>query len=439
MSDVSIQVRNLGKQYRIGRRQDGHRTLRDALVETAAQPFRLAARLLRGQKNDGGSTASDTIWALRDVNFDVHRGEAVGIIGYNGAGKSTLLKILSRVTDPTTGEVEIRGRVGSLLEVGTGFHPELSGRENVFLNGAILGMKRQEIIAKFDEIVAFAGIEQFIDTPVKHYSSGMYMRLAFSIAAHLEPEILVVDEVLAVGDISFQKKCLEKMKEVEKQGRTVLFVSHNMLAITRLCKRAILLEQGRIATEGAAEAVVHTYLRSSSSAKAERVWPAGAEAPGGEVVRLCSVRVTGESGEVASLVDVRRPVCVEMEYEVLKPGYCLMPHAGFTNDEGVFLFSTHDLDPVWRERPRPAGRYISRVRVPGNFLAPGSHFVYLGMNSFDPWATEFSVWDAVMFEVLDSLEDDSARGPFKGKMDGVIRPLLEWTTEVRSGQLEVKS
>jgi lipopolysaccharide transport system ATP-binding protein len=438
MSAVAIQVSGISKKYRIGRRHDIHRTLRDALVEKAKLPFRLAVRLLRGDSPGDGSHP-EAIWALKDVSFDVHSGEAIGIIGRNGAGKSTLLKILSRVTDPTEGEARIRGRVGSLLEVGTGFHPELSGRENIFLNGAILGMRRNEIIAKFDEIVAFAEIEQFIDTPVKHYSSGMYMRLAFAVAAHLEPEILIVDEVLAVGDLQFQKKCLEKMKQVEKEGRTVLFVSHNMLSISRLCKRTLLLEAGRITMDGPTEDVIHAYLRSGSSARAERIWPNRNDAPGRDLVRLFAVRIVDETGAIAQYSDVRRPVWIEMEYDVLKSGYALMPHIGLSNDDGLFLFSAHDLDPVWRERPRPAGRYISRVRIPGNFLAPGYHFVYAGMNAVNPWALEFLEWEAAAFEIIDTLEEDSARGPYKGKMDGVLRPMLEWTTEVRSGQLEVKS
>jgi lipopolysaccharide transport system ATP-binding protein len=252
-----IRVRGLGKQYRIGARSAGYATLRESLMESLNKPF--------GWLRRNGRTAENTIWALKDVNFDVQPGEVVGIIGRNGAGKSTLLKILSRITEPTEGEVDLHGRVASLLEVGTGFHPELTGRDNVFLNGAILGMRRAEINRKFDDIVQFAEVEKFIDTPVKHYSSGMYTRLAFAVAAHLDPEILIVDEVLAVGDAAFQKKCLGKMGEVAGAGRTVLFVSHNMATIQALCRRAVLLQSGRTAAIGRTDTVLHKYVSSAGS------------------------------------------------------------------------------------------------------------------------------------------------------------------------------
>jgi lipopolysaccharide transport system ATP-binding protein len=252
MTPNVIRTDGLGKQYRIGTRER-YRTLRDTLTDSLSRPMRVARRWLNGLPGD--ATRSETFWALRDVSFDVAAGTILGVIGRNGAGKSTLLKLLSRITEPTVGRIEIRGRVGSLLEVGTGFHPELTGRENVFLNGAILGMKRSEIARNFDDIVSFAEVEQFVDTPVKHYSSGMYMRLAFAVAAHLQPEILLVDEVLAVGDAQFQKKCLGKMGEVAKSGRTVLFVSHNMAAISTLCTDVLLLDHGRVATRGRETAI----------------------------------------------------------------------------------------------------------------------------------------------------------------------------------------
>jgi lipopolysaccharide transport system ATP-binding protein len=257
MSDVAIRVDNLSKQYRIGGPQASYKTIRETLVGAARAPFRRLASVARGQSS---ADTHETLWALKDVSFEVKHGEVLGIIGRNGAGKSTLLKILSRITAPTEGTVDLYGRVGSLLEVGTGFHPELTGRENIYLNGAILGMTRAEIERRFDEIVDFAEIERFLDTPVKHYSSGMYVRLAFSVAAHLEPEILLVDEVLAVGDAGFQKKCLGKMGEVARQGRTVFFVSHNMNAISELCERVLLIEGGRIQLDGAAEGAVAEYL-----------------------------------------------------------------------------------------------------------------------------------------------------------------------------------
>jgi lipopolysaccharide transport system ATP-binding protein len=353
----------------------------------------------------------------------------VGIIGRNGAGKSTLLKILSRVTEPTTGFVDIYGRVGSLLEVGTGFHQELTGRENIYLNGAILGMKRGEIRQKFDEIVAFAEVEKFIDTPVKHYSSGMYLRLAFAVAAYLEPEILLVDEVLAVGDARFQKKCLNKMQNVGQTGRTVLFVSHNTPAITRLCDRVILLEEGRVLRDGPTHQVISAYLNSGFGTTATREWPDPTKAPGGEVARLRAVHVRTEDGQITDAVDIRRPVAVEMDYEVLRSGYVLSPYFEFYNEEGVHVFATADLDPAWRGRARPAGRYVSAAWIPGNLLAEGTLFARVGLATMDPIILQFQEHDAVAFQVIDSLEGNSARGDWAGRWGGVVRPLLQWSTQ----------
>jgi lipopolysaccharide transport system ATP-binding protein len=275
MNDIAVRAEHLSKQYRIGGPQGKfkYRTIRETLVDSAKTPFKRAARLLCGEA-DGATGLEETIWALKDVSFEVKEGDVIGLIGRNGAGKTTLLKILSRITEPTEGGVDLYGRVGSLLEVGTGFHPELTGRENIFLNGAILGMKRTEIERKFDEIVAFSEIEKFIDTPVKRYSSGMYVRLAFSVAAHLEPEILLVDEVLAVGDVAFQKKCLGKMDNVAREGRTVLFVSHNMAAVQKLCPYSLWIDAGRIRRSGPTSEVVAEYLQASSEEadKAESVF-----------------------------------------------------------------------------------------------------------------------------------------------------------------------
>ena len=286
---LAIRVEGLGKRYRIGRRLR-YKALRDVIAAAAGAPVRIARTLI-------GSAAppspEETIWALRGVSFEVHHGELVGVIGRNGAGKSTLLKILARITVPTEGRGEIRGRIGSLLEVGTGFHLELTGRENIFLNGAILGMRNAEIVRKFDEIVAFAGVEKFIDTQVKHYSSGMYLRLAFSVAAHLDPEILLVDEVLAVGDVAFQRKCLDKMQDVGKKGRTVLFVSHNMPAIARLCERTILLDSGGVREDGPSHRVVANYLSSDVGTTAAREWRDAAAAPGNRTARRRAVWFPG--------------------------------------------------------------------------------------------------------------------------------------------------
>ena len=428
MSDIAIRVESLSKQYHIGRKQEKYKTLRDTLTDAFTSPFRRAGKLLRGQAT-GAAELDEMIWALKEISFEVKRGEVVGIIGRNGAGKSTLLKILSRITEPTTGFADIYGRVGSLLEVGTGFHNELTGRENIYLNGAILGMKRVEIERKFDEIVAFAEVEKFIDTPVKHYSSGMYLRLAFAVAAHLEPEILLVDEVLAVGDARFQKKCLNKMQDVGEQGRTVLFVSHNMPAITRLCERTILLDEGRTMADGPSHQVVGAYLSSDLGTTAAREWPDPAKAPASDAIRLCAVRVRAEDGQIIDTIDIRRPVGIEMEYEVLKPGYVLLPHYTLHNLEGVLVFVAIDQDPAWRRRPRPTGRYVSTGWIPGNFLAEGTMIVGPTMRTLEPGVFHFHVPDAVAFQVVDNLDSNTARGDYARSIPGVVRPLLEWRTK----------
>jgi homopolymeric O-antigen transport system ATP-binding protein len=416
-----IKAEGLAKQYRVGISEPTYRTLRDAITGVATAPFKMLSRS-RGSRGE-------LVWALDGVSFDAQPGEVIGIIGRNGAGKSTLLKILSRITEPTRGRADLYGRASSLLEVGTGFHPELTGRENVYLNGAILGMTRVEINRKFDEIVAFSGIEKFIDTPVKWYSSGMYLRLAFSVAAHLEPEILIVDEVLAVGDASFQRKCLNKMQSVSEQGRTVLFVSHDMSAITRLCPRAILLDSGKVLHDGPAHEVVSSYLTSGLGTTAERVWNDPATAPGNEIARLRAVRVRTEEGNVSDAIDIRRPAGIEIEFEVLQPGHKLTPNFHVFNEEGINIFVTRDLDREWQDRTRPAGVYTSTAWIPGNFLAEGTLLVGAALSTLDPVVVHFFERDAVAFHVIDSLEGNSARGEYAGRYLGVVRPALEWTTQ----------
>ena len=428
MGDIALRVEDLSKQYRIGSSREAYKTLRDTFTDVVMSSFRRVGKLLHG-RSGRAPELGETFWALKDISFEIKRGEVVGIIGYNGAGKSTLLKILSRITEPTEGYADIYGRVGSLLEVGTGFHPELTGRENIYLNGAILGMKRMEITRKFDEIVAFAEIERFIDTPVKHYSSGMYMRLAFAVAAHLEPEILLVDEVLAVGDARFQKKCLNKMQDAGQQGRTVLFVSHNMPAITRLCERAILLEGGRVLQDGPSHRVVSTYLNSQVGTMAVREWTDPAKAPGGELARLRSVRVRTEAGQITDVVDIRQSIGIDMEYDVLKAGYVLLPYLHFYNEAGILAFEASDHDATWRRRPRPAGRWVSTAWIPGNLLSEGTLLIWPCLFTLDPVTVEISVRDAVAFQVVDSMDGDSARGDWGGPITSVMRPLLKWTTQ----------
>ena len=433
MSDIAVRVAGLSKQYRIGARQKSSGTLRDDLMTSLKSVWRGNGRGPLSQ--DVGSresaeqpSAADKFWALRDVSFEVRQGEVLGIIGRNGAGKSTLLKMLSRITEPTCGRIEIDGRVSALLEVGTGFHGELTGRENVYLNGTILGMKRAEITRKFDEIVAFAEVERFIDTPVKHYSSGMSLRLAFAVAAHLEPEILIIDEVLAVGDATFQKKCLGVMEGVAKEGRTIFFVSHNMPAVTRLCERVILLGEGKVCRDGPSHEVVKAYLHSEFATMSSREWPDPLRAPRGEVARLRAVRVRTEDGQCTENIDIRKPVGIEIEYEVLTPGYMMRPAFSLYNEDGVRLFDSVDLDPTWRGRVRPAGLYRSTGWIPGNCLAEGTMFVDMGLDTLEPEVEQFYQRQVVAFMVIDSCEGDSARGDFAGHLPGVVRPLLNWTT-----------
>lgn len=428
MNDLAIRVQNLSKLYKIGGQKGGYQTLRDTLVHLFSRPF---CSSTSASTLTSISSRSDEIWALKDISFEIRKGEVVGIIGRNGAGKSTLLKILSRITEPTEGWAEIHGRVGSLLEVGTGFHGELTGRENIYLSGAILGMKKAEIDRKFDEIVAFAEIEKFLDTPAKHYSSGMYLRLAFAVAAHLEPEILLVDEVLAVGDYSFQKKCLNKMQDVGKEGRTILFVSHNLPAVTRLCPRAILLEAGSLTMDGPSPRVVHDYFRSDLGTQAAREWRDILTAPGNDIVRLLAVRARTAEGKVSEAFDIRRPIKIEMEYEVLRPGHILVPNLHFFNEEGICLFASIDLDPSWRKRPRPKGPYSSTAWIPGNYLSEGSLIVRAAISSLNPVLVHADVPEAISFQVVDSLDGDSARGEYAGPMPGLVRPMLRWTTEFR--------
>jgi lipopolysaccharide transport system ATP-binding protein len=428
MPDIALRVDNLSKQYKIGARRTGDPPLlREVLAAAVRKPIRALARIGRWAKSAGNPDA-DHIWALRHVSFEVERGQIVGIIGPNGAGKSTLLKILSRITEPTEGRVEIHGRVASLLEVGTGFHPELTGRENIYMSGAFLGMRKAEIDSKLSEIIAFSEIEKFADTPVKHYSSGMYVRLAFAVAAHLEPEILIVDEVLAVGDAAFQRKCLNKMEDVRQHGRTVLFVSHNMSAITRLCQRALLVSGGVLQQDGPAPDVTSSYLLTSLRTPAEREWKDVATAPGDEVVRLRAIRILERDGATTASADIRRPVGIEMVYDVLKPDYCLVPRYEIFNESGVCLFSSLGLEEQWRSRPRAVGSYASTAWIPGNYLAEGTVLITASMFSPEPQRNHFRCRDLVAFHVVDSLQGDAARGDWEGAMPGVVRPLLEWTT-----------
>jgi lipopolysaccharide transport system ATP-binding protein len=422
MSETVIRVEGLGKRYRIGERER-YLALRDVI----SRALRAPARLLAGPSNGSSRRGTNLIWALKDICLGIRQGEVVGLIGRNGAGKSTLLKILARITRPTEGSAEIRGRIGSLLEVGTGFHPELTGRENVYLSGAILGMKKAEIHQKFDEIIAFSEVERFLDTPLKHYSSGMQMRLAFAVAAHLEPEILLVDEVLAVGDMAFQKKCLGKMEDVARGGRTVVFVSHNMAAVTRLCQRGVLLDGGRIILDSTVLEASAQYLNSGLGTSAERRWDDIETSPGNAVVRLRAVRVISE-GVVSDNVDIRKSVTIEMEFYNFKEGAELFSAFSFLSDQGVILFVSVDFDEQqWGSKPRPVGLFHSKCTVPGNLFAEGQVRVIAEVSTRHPfYEVHFLEHDAVSFQVIDKGEKGSVRASWGRNLPGVVRPFLQW-------------
>src|SRR3989454_2753587 len=418
MGDTAIRVENVCKRYRIGQRQR-YKTLRDALFGVMCTPFRGVRACLSGQGTSKSYQESDNfIWALKDVSFEVKRGEVIGVVGRNGAGKSTLLKILSRITKPTKGFAEIHGRVGSLLEVGTGFHPELTGRENIYLNGAILGIKRKDIDRRFDEILAFAEVEKFIDTPVKHYSSGMYLRLAFAVAAHLEPEILIVDEVLAVGDAAFQKKCLGKMGDVAKEGRTVLLVSHNMEAVAKLTTRAVLLQGGQVTAQGQTSSVIFQYLASDENLQAE--WQYNGRSVDKDVL-LTAVRVCNLEGCVTPCFSADEAFTIQIEFTVAHESYAQIAFRLNSCTDGSTILtsaiSDQTNDRAMSFRP---GRYRASCYVPAHTLRPGNYCLLVAANN--PRGPQFDLVDNILnFEIttIGSLIN------FDGRL-GVIVPLLKW-------------
>jgi len=382
---LAIRCDRIGKQYRLGARER-YTLLRDVIADAVRAPF------------GGRRESPPSFWALRDIDLEVRHGEVLGIIGRNGAGKSTLLKILSRITDPTEGRAWVQGRVGSLLEVGTGFHPELTGRENIYLNGAILGMRRGEIAAKFDEIVAFAEIERFLDTPVKHYSSGMYVRLAFAVAAHLEPEILLVDEVLAVGDAAFQRKCLGKMDDVAAEGRTVLFVSHNMAAITKFARTCLLLDEGRVVERGRSDAVIARYLSEAFAAGGEMTYREDSTKDA-QILRLC---LRDSAGDVAGVIDPSSPIRIEAEFCVRRPTRQM--HVAFMIDlpDGTAVYHSTTRESPHLPASWPIGRHTVEMVVPGGLLNCGTYIVRAGLGRQDGVVVDFHGTDGVSFELTDA-------------------------------------
>ena len=444
---LAIAVENLSKRYRLG-------TIERKIL------WKEAASWLRGPKKEPSGEDKEEFWALKDINFEIPEGQTVGIIGANGAGKSTLLKILSKTTSPTTGTVRINGRVGSLLEVGTGFNPEMTGRENVYLNGSILGMQRGEIDREFDNIVSFAGVEKFIDTPVKRYSSGMYVRLAFSVTSFLQSEILIVDEVLSVGDQQFQNKCIGRLQEIIAQGRTVLFVSHGAGLIRKICSRAICLKQGVVICDGEPNLALDYYQDSQKTKEAEVVLAVGSKTgepdanadeaaappalekvqpnagetifaedrrPGDDVAKILSCKAMNLQGEIIQKIGSNQEALFQMTFRVFKEGYCLRPGANVYDELGNALFWTADPAPDLRKEPMPAGDYSATFVIPKDFLAPGLIIIGAGVGEVSGISHAYA-GDSVLFLVEDDLSETSVRGGYNGPLGGFVRPRLDWKT-----------
>ena len=427
MSDTVIAVENLSKKYIISHLADKREQLFSSLlVNKAKSLLHSGKKAVSTPFTNHPSQLTDSqeeFWALNDVSFEIKQGDRVGIIGRNGAGKSTLLKVLSRITEPTKGRITIDGRVASLLEVGTGFHSELSGRENIYLNGAILGMSRVEIKRKFDEIVAFSEVEKFLDTPVKRYSSGMYVRLAFAVAAHLEPEILIVDEVLAVGDAAFQKKCLGKMEDVSaKEGRTVLFVSHNMGAVSRLCNFAIWLNSGQVLEIGKAADVLHSYQSQDTVACSVWLRPEGKD--DNEYVTFKKIAASNVRGQNKSVFSSDEPINIAITYEVMKQLDGCQIGVRIINVEGVIIFSTADTDNVrLSDVPRDAGLFMAAFSIPANLLVPGNYSISVAAHM--PFRISYEVIEQ---SISFNLEPSGWIGILDSRQ-GLVSPCLQWKVD----------
>lgn len=412
-SDMVIKVRSLGKSYEINHRQN-EKTLAPATAQRQLWPWK--------SRNSSQRSSNETFWALKDIDFDVPRGKVFGVVGGNGAGKSTLLKILSRITEPTTGIAEIDGRVGSLLEVGTGFHPELTGRENIYLNGTLLGMRRREINSVFDQIVDFSEVERFIDTPVKRYSSGMYVRLAFAVAAHLQPEILIIDEVLAVGDINFQKKCLGKMKDVASEGRTVLFVSHSLSTVNSLCDQSMLLEHGRVKQIGPTAEVTSAYYASSQAASGPHL-DLSANPLGDEIARLISAQLIDREGNHISHANLGEPFGIQMTYELLDSRRPVIPNLHlFTAGNCAFVTSPAIMPPL------QVGRHTAIAWLPPHLLNEGHYSVNIAASTMIPKRVHFHEQDHFSFQVIEDINGPSRQG-YVQKIPGAVRPRLDWNID----------
>ena len=419
MSQYAITVEHLSKAFRIGLKDEKEDTFFSTLVSSLQAPLRNYRKLRNLGRISENGQAEDIFWALRDISFQVNHGDTLAVIGKNGAGKSTLLKILSQITEPTSGKITINGKVASLLEVGTGFNPELTGRENIYLNGTILGMRKKEIDSTFDEIVDFSGVEKFIDTPIKRYSSGMKVRLAFAVAAHLQPEILIIDEVLAVGDAEFQKKCLGKMDEVAKDGRTVLFVSHQMTAVQSLCKRAIMLKDGQIVKEGPTNSVVDFYLNNYTANVLEQTWDNLQEAPGNDQARLQHVSIAPEGG--GEVIDVTTPVLLKCRFksEIDEGLVGISMHLFAATGECIFNVGTGGT-------PAKKGFIEAECHIPGNFLNDGLYSINLMVVANNGRAV-LKLPEVLSFEVVDERTDAN----WFGKWPGAVRPKLDFPITIK--------
>jgi lipopolysaccharide transport system ATP-binding protein len=424
MSAWAVEARGLGKRYRIGAAPVRHDSLRDLVGSALAAPVRNFRRLR--QLTTFGVDDADVVWAVRDVSFSVAHGEVLGVVGRNGAGKSTLLKLLSRITEPTTGRAVLRGRVGSLLEVGTGFHPDLTGRENIYLNGAILGMDRRYVQRRFDEIAEFAGVGRFLDTPVKRYSSGMYLRLAFAVAAHLEPEILVIDEVLAVGDAQFQKKCLGKMRSVSEEGRTVIFVSHNLAAVRTLCSRALLVQGGRIVADDSAGAVVARYTAQVSEQVIAREWATESAAPQNTSARLERVAIRSATGGPLEEITTDTPFRIDIDYATKRDSVPVgLTVYVFDMENTCVLTSVNNREPHWYGRPMPSGTFRTTCHVPGRTFNAGVFSISINMFGAN-FSDNHQIADVLRLEIADGA---GLRNDYFGPFFGLLRPDWAWTTE----------
>lgn len=409
----AIQIKELGKKYPIRVRQP-YLSLREVIVNPFK--YRFPSR-----------TEKKEIWALQDISLDIEVGDRLGIVGKNGAGKSTLLKILGRITSPSKGTATIRGRLASLLEVGTGFHPELTGRENIYLNGVILGVKAREIDKKFDSIVDFSGVEMYLDTPLKKYSTGMQLRLAFAVAAHLDPDILLIDEVLAVGDAEFQNKCIAKIKDLNNDlGRTIILVSHNMNHISSICNKGLLLDNGKITETGTANNVVSKYISIMEQRSAYYEWPE-VKRPGNDIVKLNSVRIVDQHHNTQMSFKVTEQIGIEMKYEIFKEGQVLWLGHNIFNQFAINVFDTHSINSEYYSRPHPTGEFTSVVWIPENLLNTGSYHVGCAIFNHSQHVVHFHEKETVLFKVYEATDELTARGSTGGEFPGVIRPLLKWS------------